>query len=317
MAYEKHTWQCGEVITVEKLNHMEDGIEAADCGFECTETEVTFFNGSITTAESGGVVIGSFTPSQAINTDTLTVTFNGTEYVLPKIEWDGSICYGEVSGSSPVFTNYPCFIIVDYEHFVTENAGTFTVKMEGAIVSATATECFSKAVKLFTLEHLLDGEADGSLRSNMSTPEGSGYTLGEGAVALGGSTEASGEGAFASGYYAEASGFTSFATGLRTEATGEFAFAEGRDAKATGYVSHAQGLHTIAQGLAQTAIGKYNVAQGTDSPAASTDHAFIIGNGTSDTDRSNAFAIKWNGTFVFADGTEITPAQFAALKALL
>lgn len=26
MAYEKQTWQCGDVVTAEKLNHIEDGI---------------------------------------------------------------------------------------------------------------------------------------------------------------------------------------------------------------------------------------------------------------------------------------------------
>lgn len=26
MAYDKHTWTCGEAITAEKLNHMENGI---------------------------------------------------------------------------------------------------------------------------------------------------------------------------------------------------------------------------------------------------------------------------------------------------
>lgn len=26
MAYTKQTWECGDVITAEKLNHMEDGI---------------------------------------------------------------------------------------------------------------------------------------------------------------------------------------------------------------------------------------------------------------------------------------------------
>lgn len=29
MAYEKQTWECGDTITAEKLNHMEDGIEGA------------------------------------------------------------------------------------------------------------------------------------------------------------------------------------------------------------------------------------------------------------------------------------------------
>lgn len=31
MAYNKHTWQCGEAITVGKLNHIENGIEEC-CG---------------------------------------------------------------------------------------------------------------------------------------------------------------------------------------------------------------------------------------------------------------------------------------------
>lgn len=32
MAYDKHTWETGEVITAEKLNNMENGIEAANKG---------------------------------------------------------------------------------------------------------------------------------------------------------------------------------------------------------------------------------------------------------------------------------------------
>lgn len=31
MAYEKQTWVCGDVVTADKLNHMEDGI-AECCG---------------------------------------------------------------------------------------------------------------------------------------------------------------------------------------------------------------------------------------------------------------------------------------------
>lgn len=32
MAYEKQTWNCDDVITADKLNHMEDGIESASSG---------------------------------------------------------------------------------------------------------------------------------------------------------------------------------------------------------------------------------------------------------------------------------------------
>ena len=32
MAYERQTWECGETITAEKLNHMEEGISSASGG---------------------------------------------------------------------------------------------------------------------------------------------------------------------------------------------------------------------------------------------------------------------------------------------
>lgn len=38
MPYLKQTWQTGDVVTSAKLNHMEDGIEAAGGGFKVTVT---------------------------------------------------------------------------------------------------------------------------------------------------------------------------------------------------------------------------------------------------------------------------------------
>ena len=29
MAYERHEWQCGETVTADKMNNLEDGIEEA------------------------------------------------------------------------------------------------------------------------------------------------------------------------------------------------------------------------------------------------------------------------------------------------
>ena len=53
------------------------------------------------------------------------------------------------------------------------------------------------------------------------------------------------------------------------------------------YFSHAQNLGTIASGEAQTAIGKYNVSN--------SNYAFIIGGGTSDTNRKTILAVDWQG----------------------
>lgn len=32
MAYEKQTWECGDTVTAEKLNHIEEGIEELSGG---------------------------------------------------------------------------------------------------------------------------------------------------------------------------------------------------------------------------------------------------------------------------------------------
>lgn len=49
------------------------------------------------------------------------------------------------------------------------------------------------------------------------------------------------------------------------------------------------GNGTVAGSVSQTALGKYNVKDSQE------DYAFIIGNGTSDSARSNAFAVDWDG----------------------
>ncbi|PAB57931.1 peptidase G2 autoproteolytic cleavage domain-containing protein, partial [Anaeromicrobium sediminis] len=88
----------------------------------------------------------------------------------------------------------------------------------------------------------------------------------------------------------------------KTIASGDSSHAEGGGTIASGSYSHAQNEGTIAQGKSQTAIGRYNVAQGTSNSYVDTDNAFIIGNGT-DSSRSNALEVKWNGdTWVSGSG---------------
>ena len=123
----------------------------------------------------------------------------------------------------------------------------------------------------------------------------------------------------ASGWYAHTEGFETQATdrathaeGLNSLASGQGAHAEGNATTASGYYSHTNGDNTVSKYYSQTVIGKYNTTTGT----LQAETAFVIGNGTS-VARSDAFAVKWDGTLVFANGTEITPAQFAQLLALL
>ena len=104
---------------------------------------------------------------------------------------------------------------------------------------------------------------------------------------------------FAEGLDITASGNNSHAEGVRTTASGSVSHAEGVNTIANGLCSHTQGEKTIANKRNQTAIGRYNVED--TETATAKQKAFIIGNGTSDDNRSNAFTVDWGGN-TEADG---------------
>lgn len=108
-------------------------------------------------------------------------------------------------------------------------------------------------------------------------------------------SHAEGNQTVASGWYSHAEGYltsaaySSHAEGARSEASGHGAHAEGSSTVASGDDSHAQNIGTVAASGGQTALGKYNVEDANDK------YAFIIGNGTSDSARSNALTVDWDG----------------------
>lgn len=178
------------------------------------------------------------------------------------------------------------------------------------------------------LQNLVDGSATGSVRGINTAAEDSTYTMGDYAFTEGNSTKASGSRAHAEGlgttasgssshaeghnttasnndshaegYNTTASGNTSHAEGNGTTASSSYSHAEGSQTIASGYMSHAQNDCTIAAKTAQTAIGKYNI-EDTERTIANQ-KAFIIGNGTGNNNRSNAFTVDWQGN-VEAAGT--------------
>lgn len=105
-------------------------------------------------------------------------------------------------------------------------------------------------------------------------------------------TKATTNNAHSEGDSTTASGRQSHAEGNLTVASGFCAHAEGSGSQATNYYSHAEGLGTIAAGRNQTAMGKYNVRD--------TSSLLIIGNGTGDTNRKNAFKVDGNGNVTCA-----------------
>ncbi len=138
------------------------------------------------------------------------------------------------------------------------------------------------------------------------------YSMAEGyeTIASGPWSHAEGMGTIASGPWSHVEGYEATASGSRShaegssKAEGEYSHAEGSETVASGQYSHAQNYNTIARGQYQTVIGKYNIAT-----SIASDHAFIIGNGTSDSARSNALTVDWNGQITRGDGASYTAVQ--------
>ncbi len=98
-------------------------------------------------------------------------------------------------------------------------------------------------------------------------------------------TNGNGEAGHAEGHGTRVSGYAAHSEGQATQANGQYSHSEGSGSIASGYAAHAGGYNTKASANYQTAIGKYNKES-----TAETDR-FIIGNGTSDTARSNCLRV--------------------------
>ena len=128
-------------------------------------------------------------------------------------------------------------------------------------------------------------------------------------------TETHGIASHAEGYYTETHGYDSHAEGDNTCAWGDNSHAEGCNTRAGGDNSHAQNYYTKANSDNQTAIGKYNVEDDEDT------YSLIIGNGTADDARSDAFRITWDGNIHIALDITATSGTtdgdlYAAIQAL-
>ena len=116
-------------------------------------------------------------------------------------------------------------------------------------------------------------------------------------------TIASGYAAHAEGFNTTASGDYSHAGGSVTKAIGDYSHAEGDYTQAVGNYSHAEGTETIAlgqyshaEGLNTIASASYQHVQGQWNATSSVPAAFIVGNGTDDSNRSN---------LIYAAGNEV------------
>lgn len=173
---------------------------------------------------------------------------------------------GNRSSEELIFEDYPFPILVS----ATNGIGSFTVGTDnlapGAYAIAFGYQSMAKGDYAYAEGYgsLADGE----------------YSHAEGFMAY------AGVHSHAEGQFAFASGRTAHAEGHRTKATGTFSHAEGKYTIALGEASHTSGEFTIASDRCQYAIGRFN---------EEVNGAFVIGNGQSKDDRSNAMVVDWDG----------------------
>ena len=100
----------------------------------------------------------------------------------------------------------------------------------------------------------------------------------------------------AEGDYTISSAYASHAEGMGTTASGGYSHSEGRQTVASGECSHAGGMYTETTSYCEFVRGRYNkksTSSATNWDAAG--NAIVLGNGTSDTARSNSFRVTNNG----------------------
>ncbi len=124
--------------------------------------------------------------------------------------------------------------------------------------------------------------------------------------------EAKGDISHAEGATTTASGYISHAEGYSTTASGDYSHAEGYSTTASNSYSHAEGYYTTANGICSHTMGFYNkTLTGNLTSFSTTSDAFVIGNGTSENTRSNAFRVTFDGKTYGLSAFNSTGADYA------
>ena len=266
-------------------------------------------------------------------TEVVSVTENGTT-VDPSLYTLSSSTSVRANGTT--WDTDASYIV----EFVTESdeakAFTFGNRLSGSVTGAMS---YVEGVDVTASGYISHAEGVNTTASGvMSHAEGVNTTAsGVMSHADGENTTASGHASHAEGYYTTASGYYSHAEGRSTTASGGFSHAEGSGTTARGYFSHAEGNITAAsggfshaEGDNTAASGQYSHAQNRGTIAASNDqtalgrwnvadsqgdYAAIIGNGTSDSARSNALTVDWSGNVEVAGS--VKPGNTTAGRAVI
>jgi hypothetical protein len=236
---------------------------------------------------TGNVGIGTATPAALLHTRGIGTGEGNVVFIG---DWKfGNQGPSPVSGEGTRMMWYPDKAAfragrVSGNEWNTENVGDFSFAAGG---NTKATANSSIAMGSSTTA---SGTASAAFGAT-STASGSVST------AMGQSTTASGSASTAMGYFTNASGDQSTAFGNSTTASGFASTAFGGGTTASGSRSTAMGNNTTAPSFVETAIGNFNSIYTPVSVSTfdASDRLFVIGNGSSNGNRSDAMVVLKNG----------------------
>ena len=211
---------------------------------------------------------------------------------------------------------------------IDENDLSYVLKLvyatNSSVVKSTPLFVAVEAVDSYNGAH---SEGYDTLAFNSAHAEGYRTTAyGETSHAEGAATTASGGYSHAQGYATTASGSSSHAEGFWSVAAVNCAHAEGYYTSALGARSHAEGDRTVASGMGShvqgyyttgetyliDVIGRYNkVNSGTSGAYTASNNAFVIGNGSSSSNKSNAFRVTFAGAAYGLSAFNSTGADYS------
>lgn len=220
--------------------------------------------------------------------DATTFTFT-TEDTIPS---DLSLAYCFLFCSVATITSRWIRRITSLD--VVNNTLTLTDKLHTQALIAEEAIIYYKSKINFAKHGTAEGEGTAAIGTD-SHVEGQ-YSLASyvAAHAEGYRATASGAYSHAEGGQTVASATASHAEGQVTTASGSYSHAEGYHTKASKSHTHAEGYYTNADGNYQHVQGRYNIVD------SSSVYADIVGNGTSDSARSNAYTLDWSGNGWYA-----------------
>jgi hypothetical protein len=291
----------------------------------------TSFTGSLLgTASYATNAISASTSLTASDISPAIINNNGGQVLL-------STGTGKISGSTDFLYDAAAynFRIVNSNLIIGDLNSNVTIGnfgsgfAQGDSVTVTGTGAHAQGFSTTTNGDYSHAEGTSTLASgDYSHAEGDNTQAnGYGAHAEGDNTKANGNYSHAEGYTTVATGSYSHAEGYYTEASGDYSHAEGQgiavgtyshaegNGTANGIGSHAEGTSTLASGDYSHAEGRDTItvsdfqhAQGTCNLPISGAGAFILGNGTDNSNRSNL--IFASGSLVQVTGSVIATQGF-------